>query len=232
MFKYLHQKISLFKRKIKSEKKSYSFGGCDLIIDYIFKSKNKGFYIDVGCQHPISNNNTYLLHKKGWSGINIDLDKKNINLFDLERPKDTNICACLSSKNDIKDLYFYHSGSPINTLEIKTTKNNTNYTIKKINTITLNSILKNTQTLNIDYLNIDVEGHEMDVLKGFDIKYYQPNVISIEFLDFKMNKMEFKNNDLERILNSNIYKYFTDNNYYFVNWIHADLIFVHKKFRD
>ena len=47
-----------------------------------------------------------------------------------------------------------------------------------------------------------------------------------------MNKMEFKNNDLERILNSNIYKYFTDNNYYFVNWIHADLIFVHKKFRD
>ena len=86
--------------------------------------------------------------------------------------------------------------------------------------------------MNIDYLNIDVEGHEMDVLKGFDIKYYQPNVISIEFLDFKMNKMEFKNNDLERILNSNIYKYFTDNNYYFVNWIHADLIFVHKKFRD
>ena len=86
MFKYLHQKISLFKRKIKSEKKSYSFGGCDLIIDYIFKSKNKGFYIDVGCQHPISNNNTYLLYKKGWSGINIDLDKKNINLFDLERP--------------------------------------------------------------------------------------------------------------------------------------------------
>ena len=72
----------------------------------------------------------------------------------------------------------------------------------------------------------------MEVLKGFDIKYYQPKVISIEFLDFKMNKMEFKNNDLENILNSNIYKYFTENNYHFVNWIHADLIFVHEKFRD
>tara|TARA_B100001029_G_scaffold175719_1_gene177545 strand:- start:99 stop:797 length:699 start_codon:yes stop_codon:yes gene_type:complete len=232
MLKYLNQKISLFKRKIKSEKKSYSFGGCDLLVDYIFKSKNKGFYLDVGCQHPISNNNTYLLYKKGWNGINIDLDKKNINLFNLERPKDINICACLSSKNDIKDLYFYHTGSPINSLEIKTTKNNNNYTIKKINTISLNSVLKNIKTSNIDYLNIDVEGHEMEVLKGFDINYYKPNVISIEFLDFKMNKMEFKNNNLESILNSDIYKYFTDNNYHFVNWIHADLIFVHKKFRD
>ena len=232
MLKYLNQKISLFKRKIKSEKNSYSFGGCDLLVDYIFKSKNKGFYLDVGCQHPISNNNTYLLYKKGWNGINIDLDKKNINLFNLERPKDINICACLSSKNDIKDLYFYHTGSPINSLEIKTTKNNNNYTIKKINTISLNSVLKNIKTSNIDYLNIDVEGHEMEVLKGFDINYYKPNVISIEFLDFKMNKMEFKNNNLESILNSDIYKYFTDNNYHFVNWIHADLIFVHKKFRD
>ena len=232
MLKYLNQKISLFKRKIKSEKKSYSFGGCDLLVDYIFKSKNKGFYLDVGCQHPISNNNTYLLYKKGWNGINIDLDKKNINLFNLERPKDINICACISSKNDIKDLYFYHTGSPINSLEIKTTKNNNNYTIKKINTISLNSVLKNIKTSNIDYLNIDVEGHEMEVLKGFDINYYKPNVISIEFLDFKMNKMEFKNNNLESILNSDIYKYFTDNNYHFVNWIHADLIFVHKKFRD
>ena len=232
MLKFLNQKISLYKRKILSEKKSYSFGGCDLIIDYIFKSKNKGFYLDVGCQHPISSNNTYLLYKKGWNGINIDLDIKNINLFNLERPNDINICACLSSKNDIKDLYFYHSGSPINSLEIKTTKNKSNYTIKKINTISLNSILKNFKTLNIDYLNIDVEGHEMEVLKGFDIKYYQPKVISIEFLDFKMNKMEFKNNDLENILNSNIYKSFTENNYHFVNWIHADLIFVHEKFRD
>ena len=88
------------------------------------------------------------------------------------------------------------------------------------------------QLEDVDLIKIDVEGYEMEVLKGFDIKYYQPNVISIEFLDFKMNKMEFKNNDLERILNSNIYKYFADNNYYFVNWIHADLIFVHKKFRD
>ena len=39
---------------------------------------NNGIYIDVGCNHPIKFNNTYLLYKRGWSGINIDLDSKSI----------------------------------------------------------------------------------------------------------------------------------------------------------
>ena len=69
--------ISIFKRKLKYKKNSYSFNGVDLIIDYIFKNKKNGFYLDIGCQHPVSNNNTYLLFKRGWSGINIDLDEKN-----------------------------------------------------------------------------------------------------------------------------------------------------------
>ena len=46
-------------------------------IQQIFKSQNKGIYIDIGCGHPIKNNNTYLLNKKGSSGINIDLDIDN-----------------------------------------------------------------------------------------------------------------------------------------------------------
>ena len=99
-------KLSIFKKKIYSPKKSYSFGGCDLLIDYIFKSKKKGFYLDVGCQHPVSNNNTYLLYNRGWNGMNIDLDPKNIRLFNLERPNEINICKCVSSNNSKKDLFF------------------------------------------------------------------------------------------------------------------------------
>ena len=75
--------LSLIKRKLKFKKNSYSFNGMDLIINYVFKDKSSGFYIDIGAQHPISNNNTYLLFKRNWSGINIDLDKKNIDLFNL-----------------------------------------------------------------------------------------------------------------------------------------------------
>ena len=225
-------KLSILKKKIYSFKKSYSFGGCDLLIDYIFKSKKKGFYLDVGCQHPISNNNTYLLYRRGWSGINIDLDPKNIRLFNFERPNDINICKCVSSDNSKKDLFFFHSGSPINSLEKKTIKDKSNFSLKKIKTFTLNSILENYKIRDIDYFNLDVEGHEVDILKNFDIKYYKPKVISVEFIDYQMKKLEFKNNNINRVLQSELYKYFISNDYHFVNWSHADLIFVCKDFRD
>ena len=232
MIKSLYKNISYLKRKIKSTKKSYSYGGCDLLINYIFRNNPKGFYIDIGCQHPVSNNNTYLLHKKGWTGINIDLDYTNIELFKYHRSNDNNICACLSSKFGKKDLYYFHSGSPINSLEKKTVKNKSNYTVKTVNTVTLDSVLQKINIDSIDYLNLDVEGHEIDVLKGFNIDFYKPKVISVEFLDLDMSKLEFKNNDLNKVINSEIYKYFTKNNYKFINWNHADLIFVHNTFRD
>ena len=76
MLKKIINYVSIFKRKLKYKKNSYSLSGVDLIIDYIFKDKKNGFYLDVGAQHPVSNNNTFLLFKKGWKGINIDLDKK------------------------------------------------------------------------------------------------------------------------------------------------------------
>ena len=81
-------------------------------------------------------------------------------------------------------------------------------------------------------MNLDVEGYEEQVLKGFNIKKYMPYVISVEYLDLKMNKLEFRNNDINNLLNSNLYKFFIQNDYFFVNWLHGDLIFVHKDFRD
>jgi FkbM family methyltransferase len=216
----------------KYTKKSYSISNVDLIIDRMFSKVEKGFFIDLGCNHPIKFNNTYLLYKRGWRGINIDLDPKNIRLFDLERPNEINICKCVSSDNSEKDLFFFHSGSPINSLEKKTTKDKSNFSLKKIETFTLNSILEDYKIQHIDYFNLDVEGHELDVLNNFNIQKYKPKVISVEFIDFQMNELEFRNNNIDRILKSELYKYFTSNNYHFVNWTHADLIFVHETFRD
>jgi len=61
MFNYLIKKIYYE----KYSKKSYSISNVDLIIDRIFRDIPKGIYIDVGCNHPIKYNNTYLLHKRG-----------------------------------------------------------------------------------------------------------------------------------------------------------------------
>jgi len=235
MIKNLYNYIRILKRKYQSKKISYSLSSVDLIVDYIFKYKNDGLYIDVGCQHPISNNNTYILYKKGWNGINIDLDKKNIDLFNISRPDDTNINIAVSDKSGNVNLFYYHDGSPINTINSQNAdyQKNKFKQIKLIKSETLNKILANINfNKKVDYLNIDVEGHELNVLKGFNILKYRPSIISIEYLDYEMKQLELKNNNLENIINSNIYKYLIQNEYFFVNWVHGDLIFAHKNFRD
>lgn len=235
MIKKLINYISIQKRKFKYQKQSYSFNGVDLIVNYIFKNKKEGFYLDIGAQHPISNNNTYILFKRGWKGINIDLDKKNIDLFKIARPDDFNLNYAISDSEKEVDLFFYHESSPINTLSKKVSnfqKANVSQ-VKKIKTKTLDKVLDEISLQHrIDYMNIDVEGYEEQVLKGFNINKFKPYVISIEYLDLEMNKLELTNNDINNLLNSNLYQFFIKNNYYFVNWLHGDLIFVHKDLRD
>ena len=235
MLKSFLRYLNLYRRKYKYKKISYSLNAVDLIIDYIFKNKNNGFYLDVGSQHPISNNNTYLLFKRGWSGINIDLDKKNIDLFNTARPNDINLNSAISSDVAEKKLYFYHDKSPINTLNkvVSDFQTASVKEIKRIKTTTLDIALQNLKFNNkIDYMNLDVEGHEMDIFKAFNLSLYKPSVISVEFLDLDMKFLEFKNNNLQRIVNSDLYKHLLNNNYHFVNWLHGDLIFVHRDFRD
>ena len=81
----------------KYVKKSYSISNVDLIIDRMFSNLDNGIYIDVGCNHPIKFNNTYLLYKRGWKGINIDLDSKSIKEFKKFRPHDYNVQKIVSN---------------------------------------------------------------------------------------------------------------------------------------
>ena len=232
IFKFL----SIFLKSLTHKKVSYSYGGIDSIVNYIFKSQSNGIYIDVGCGHPIKNNNTYLLNKKGWSGINIDLDFSNIELFNIYRPNDHNICAAISDVEKETDFYFYHSKSAINTID----KNTSEYqkakvtAVKKIKTKTLNDIVNNSKFERniIDFLSVDVEGSELAVLKNFNFKKYKPKVIVIEFLDLTLTNLEIKNINLKNILNSNIYNLLISNDYNLVNILHSDLVFIHKDFKD
>ena len=223
-------------KKIILQDKYYSFSGVDIVLKKIFYQQEKGFYIDVGCQNPIKNNNTYLLYKKGWEGINIDLDKDNIDLFNSARPKDSNFNKAISSDIKNVELYFYHKKSPINTIDKKTSdfQKAKVTSIKKINTDTLDNIILNSKYKNhtFDLLSIDVEGHELDVLKGFDLDKYSPKVIVVEYLDLNVTKLEIKNLSIENVLNSEIYKYLISKNYILVNSIYCDLVFVNKSFRD
>ena len=222
---FINQKI----RSFKKVKKSFSSNSVDLIIGELFKNQEKGIYIDVGCNHPFIGNNTYKLFKKGWNGINIDLDYTFIDSFKFHRPKDDNIQIGVSDKSGEQEMYFHHERSAINTLENSRGKNA--ILKKNIKTSTLNNIIEKSNFKNkeIDYVSIDVEGFELNVLKGFDLKKYKPKALSIEFIDPQMKKEEFYHQNINNIINSEVYKYMSDNDYHFVNLLHSDLIFVSKE---
>ena len=241
--KYLHSSgfnlikiLYFYIQALKSSnyiKKSYSGGAQDLIINHFFKDKKKGIYIDVGCYHPYNGNNTKLLYDRGWSGINIDLDFHTIDFFNYVRKRDENINTAISENEGEKDLFFFHNRSTINSLSNIRKKDAKE--VKKIQTRTLNSVIENSKFKNekINLLSIDVEGHEMEVLNSLNLEKYIPEMVVIEFLEEDIFKnLEFHNQNISKVLNSEIYKHMIKNNYHFVNWLHSDLIFVNDSVRD
>ena len=231
LFKIIYFIIQKLKKN-KHRKISYSGGGIDLIIEHYFRNKEKGVYIDVGAYHPVMGNNTFKLFNKGWSGINIDLDFHTIDIFNNFRPNDDNIISAVSYTIEKKELYFHHNRSAINTLEKN--KGGKSKEIREIQTNTLNNIIENSQykESEIDFVSIDVEGHEMKVINGFDLKKYSPKIVVIEYQDLDMKKEEFYNQNIEKIVNSNIYKHMINKDYVLVNWLHSDLVFINKKLQD
>ena len=218
----------------KYSKKSYSLSNVDLVIERIFKKKKKGIFVDVGCNHPIKYNNTYLLYKKGWNGINIDLDQESIKQFNELRTRDINIQTLVTSfDNEEKDLYFYHNRSAINTIskELVESRNNNFKKIKKIKGKSLNSIIDNSKFKNskIDLMSIDIENYEFEALKNFNFNKYNIDIIVSEITDINIKDLELYNLSLENITKSNLYKLLIDNNYKLINWVNADLIFARIK---
>ncbi|MFL2897660.1 MAG: FkbM family methyltransferase [Candidatus Pelagibacter sp.] len=199
---YLYYNL-LVRHKIFKKRQTYSQFQEDLYIKNFFKNKSNGFYIDVGCFHPLMYSNTALLYNNGWSGINIDLNQTSIDLFNIARKRDKNICSALSNKYEQSEFYFDHLLSPVNTLskefsEIsykKITKKK--YKKKNIQKFTFEQMVKkyHLKIPNIDFLNIDAEAHDFEVLEGFNLSKYTPKLICIELYDSKLELKDQKFKD-------------------------------------
>ena len=226
--------IITFLKKIyyeKYSKKSYSISNVDLIIDRLFSKIKKGVYIDVGCNHPIKYNNTYLLHKRGWSGINIDLDETSIKEFNSIRKNDHNVQKMISSLDgEEKDIYYYHERSAINTLseELAKKRITKHREIIREASTTINKIIENSPYKNkkINLMSIDIENYEYEALKNFNFERYKIDIIITECTDMSQSKLEIYNQSLEYIINTDLYKLLKKNNYKLINWVNSDLIFV------
>ena len=223
IFKFFYFYFQFLKAKFKP-RLAYSHWGIDLIITKLLNSKNKGIYIDVGCHHPFLNNHSYLLYKSGWEGINIDIDYNSIDMFNFFRKSDVNIQTAVTDHKGEVDLFFYHNRAAKNTISKEFGSDAKEQ--KKINSDTLNNIIENSKFKNskIDFVSIDVEGNEMNVLNGFNLKKYKPKLILLEFI--LPNKKEFYEKDLNEITNSEVYNFLIKNEYKLINWNHDDLLFM------
>ena len=215
-------------------KKSYSLSNVDLIIDYLFKNINKGVYIDLGCNHPIKFNNTYLLYKRGWSGINIDSDFESIKLFNKFRSKDFNVRNIVSDDEGVKKLYYYHKRSALNTLSKDLVDSRTSKPSKIIEekSVTLNKIIEDSPYRNskINLLSVDIENHEYEALKNFNFLKYKVDVLVVESTDTSQKKLEMYNQSIDFITKSKVYNLIVKNGYKLINLIHSDLVFVRNDF--
>ena len=211
----IYEKIRMFhniyfKNNFFLKKKSYSMDGEDLFVDNFFKNKT-GLYVDVGAYHPLELSNTYLLYKRKWKGINIDINSLSIDYFNFLRPNDININLGVAKKNTTKILYYQKNKSPLNTLNLNHAKKifSNRFNKKKIRTRTLTSILDKTKYKGekIDFLNIDAEGNDFDVLKSLNFKKYKPSLICIELIDhFNPDQKKIKKHKIYKFLIKKKYK--------------------------
>ncbi len=177
--------------------KSYSQEGEDLILNRILGEKKAGFYIDVGAHHPMRFSNTFFFYKRGWRGINIEARPGSKKLFDKIRSRDINVEVPISSEAKILKYYMFNEPA-LNGFseEIVNSRNGLrDYKIIKVidlHTKTLKRILDIHMNKNqhIDFMTIDVEGLDYDVLLSNDWGKYIPSIILIEDGKFNLHSME------------------------------------------
>lgn len=157
---------------------SFSQFGEDLALANLIGSK-KGIYVDVGAFHPFCFSNTYLFYKKGWSGLNIEPNPIGFNLLEKFRKRDKNLQLAVSDEQ--KSVRFLDNLTYSRILEddeqLEKGEKEINVETKPLREILSNAFPPSTK---IDFLSIDCEGHDLNVIQSNDWTKYRPAFIVTE----------------------------------------------------
>lgn len=183
--------------------KSYSQEGEDMILRRLFEHTTDGFYVAVGAYHPKRFSNTYYFYKRGWSGMNIDATPGSMQAFQKARPRDINIEAAIAK--DRRELTFYMFNDPaLNSFDEALSRKRVRegYRVvkeQKIVTSRLEDILADNMPTgqNIDFMSVDVEGFDLEVLQSNDWQLFRPTFLLVES----------RESNLEDIRRSEVYKF-------------------------
>lgn len=198
-----------------NNEKHYSQFGQDLFVfKEVFNGKREGIFVDVGGNHPINANNTYLLEQNGWHGIAIEPQEKLRDLWPLLRK--TKCLGCVAGPES-KEVVFIEGKSDEDGLCGVEGFNKCSQVLKKtaVRQKRLDDILKENNIQNVDYLSVDVEGYELNVLKSIDFSKINITLIGFEndqgfkWLPFLGKKLgsEFGDNKIRKYLEMQDYQY-------------------------
>ena len=164
---------------MKFWKKGFSQGGEDLILAKLFNYKPTGFFIDVGANEPVKLNNTYLFYKLGWKGLNFEPIPELAEKFKSKRSNDIVINKAMS--NFVGEAEF---SAGKNEYEVNSSLLKVNLPKQKMIKVfvdKLENILDQLKVKEIDFISIDTEGTEVDVLEGLNLDKYRPRFILVEY---------------------------------------------------
>jgi FkbM family methyltransferase len=176
---------------------SYSQDGEDMVLRRLLGSeKRNGFYVDVGAHHPFRFSNTCYFYRLGWRGINIDADPDAVALFAKARSRDINICMGVGAVDG--ELTFHRFSEPaLNTFDPALGKERLRISgvhmleERKVRVRLLADILDEVmpEGTSIDFLSIDVEGLDEDVIASNDWRRYRPRFVLVEVLRVPFNEL-------------------------------------------
>lgn len=215
-------------RKDDFSRTAFGQFGEDLVIEAILQTHGRiqqGNYVDVGAFHPLNYSNTALLYEKyGWSGMNIDANKGAIDEFQLVRPSDINLIALVGENQSEREyVYFNHPG--VNSADQKMIDRQTRDSspFKEISRETrfsqpLSELLDHHFESNrkVDFLSVDAEGMDLEVLNSNNWAKYRPFLIAVETHGM----------DLDRPDENDIYIYLSGLGYKMVSQVFVTSMFI------
>ncbi|HET8648228.1 MAG TPA: FkbM family methyltransferase, partial [Vicinamibacteria bacterium] len=156
----------------------------ELIARDFFRDRRDGVFLDVGCASPIQDSNTYYLEKHlGWSGLAVDALPEFAQAWERKRPRSRFFNFYVSDHADTVEP-FYRSVLRGTSSGRKDQKGPGGKEVPleeiQVPTTTLNKLLDTNGVTRIDYLSMDIEGHEPAALKGFDLQRFRPALACVE----------------------------------------------------
>lgn len=220
-------KRKVFKSLFPGAHLSYSQFGEDLILEYLFSELGikHPTYIDIGANDPRIGNNTYKFYIKGSTGVLIEPNPDLISKLRKVRPYDTILNIGLGTQNSITECEYFKFpawASGLNTFS----KENAEYwksighkdfgkigyeKVIPIKLYSVNDILKQYfSDFYPNFISLDVEGLDLDILKSIDFQFCKSEVICVETMGYDHHQNTYKRNDIIAYLQSMSYQIFAD----------------------